>query len=207
MKMFAIILSLALGYAFSGQAATNYNIDASHSTVGFKVAHLMIASVHGRFDKFEGAFSFDEKTGALDGLTAKIDLDSINTNETKRDNHLRSEDFFGVRTKDNKLVEDKRWMTFTSKKTTVKGKKPTSLVGDLTLNGVTKPVTLKVTNRGAVKDPWGNQRIVFEATGKINRKDYGITWNKALEAGGVVVGDEVAITIEGEAVAAQTTVK
>ncbi|MCB0349685.1 MAG: polyisoprenoid-binding protein [Bdellovibrionales bacterium] len=188
-------------------ASTKYTLDTSHSTVGFKVPHLMISSVQGRFDKFEGTFSFDEKTGKVDDLTAKIDLDSVNTNDPKRDKHLKNEDFFGVRLKDDKLVENKRWMTFTATKVDVKNKKPNTIKGDLTLNGVTKPVTLAVNYKGTVVDPWGNSRLGFEATGKLSRKDYKITWNKALETGGVVVGDEVTIVIDGEAIADKSTIK
>jgi polyisoprenoid-binding protein YceI len=196
------ILALAIsGLCVSVFASTKYNIDAAHSTVGFKVTHLMISTVPGRFDKFEGNFSLDEKTGKVEGLNAKIDLDSVNTNEPKRDSHLKTADFFGVRTKEGKLVEDKRWMTFKSTKVDVKGNKPNTITGDLTINGVTKPVTLKVEQKGPTKDPWGNTRVGFEATTKINRKDFGITFNKALETGGVMVGDDVDIAINGEAVA------
>jgi polyisoprenoid-binding protein YceI len=205
MKKIALLALLALSLVVSGMAsaATQYNLDPAHGTVGFKVPHLMISSVQGRFDKFEGSFSFDEKTGQIEGLNAKIDLDSVNTNEPKRDDHLRTEDFFGSRTKDKKINEAKRWMTFKAVKVDVKNKKPNSVTGDLSLNGVTKPITLKLEYKGTVKDPWGNQRVGFEATGKLSRKDFGLTWNKALETGGVVVGDEVQIIIDGEAVAAQ----
>lgn len=198
--VFTAVIATVTGVA---QAATKYTLDPAHTTVGFKVPHLMITSVQGRFDKFEGDFMYDEKSGQLEALNAKMDLDSVNTNEPKRDAHLKTDDFFGVRTKENKLVEAKRWMTFAASKLTVKGKKPATVKGELTLNGVTKPVTLKVTYKGTVKDPWGNQKLGFEASGKLNRKDFGLTWNKALEAGGVVVGDEVALMIEGEATAAQ----
>lgn len=194
----------ALLFISNAHATTQYAIDTAHSTVGFKVPHLMISSVQGRFDKFEGTFSFDDKTGKLENLNAKIDLDTINTNDPKRDAHLKNEDFFGVRSKDNKLVEAKRWMTFTATKVDIKSKKPNTVTGNLSLNGVTKPVTLKVTYKGTATDPWGNTRIGFEATAKLNRKDYGIIWNKALEAGGVLVGEEVAIIIDGEAIAAKS---
>lgn len=197
-----LAIGLALAAANSANASTKFTIDTAHSSVGFKIAHLMISSVQGRFDKFEGDFTFDEKTGKVEGLNAKIDLDTVNTNEPKRDAHLKNDDFFGVRSKDNALVEAKRWMTFKSTKVDVKAKKPTKITGDLTLNGVTKPVTLAVVYKGTVKDPWGNTKLGFEATGKINRKDFGLTWNKVLEAGGLAVGEEVAIMIDGEATAA-----
>lgn len=197
-----ILITTMVGFASSAFAATQYSLDPVHSSVGFKIPHLMISSVQGRFDKFEGNFAFDEKTGKIENLNAKIDLDSINTNDPKRDGHLKAEDFFGVRTKDNKLVEAKRWMTFKQTKVDVKNKKPTSITGDLSLNGVVKPVVLNVVYKGTAKDPWGNQKLGFEATGKLNRKDFGIAWNKALETGGVLVGDEVTILIDGQATAA-----
>jgi polyisoprenoid-binding protein YceI len=200
-----ILISLAIWFASTAALATAYTVDPSHTNVGFKIPHLMISSVQGRFDKFTADFTLDEATGKLENLNAKIDLDSINTNEPKRDDHLRSKDFFGVRGEDKKLVEAKRWMTFKSTKVVVKNKKPTSVIGDLTLNGVTKPLALNVVYKGSTKDPWGNQRAVFEATGKMSRKDYGLTWNKALETGGFVVGDDLSIVIDGEAIAAKST--
>lgn len=199
------LLSLVVSAASISAASTKFEIDAAHSSVGFKVNHLMISSVQGRFDKFEGHFTFDEKSNKLDDLNAKIDMDSINTNEPKRDGHLKSDDFFGVRSKNNTLVEAKRWMIFKANKVASKNNKPSSVTGDLSLNGVTKPVTLAVVYKGIAKDPWGNTKLGFAATGKISRKDFNLTWNKTLETGGVVVGDEVAIVIDGEATAATTT--
>ena len=161
--------------AVASQASTKYDIDAAHSSVGFKVTHLMISSVQGRFDKFEGNFSFDEKSGKIEDLNAKIDIDSINTNDPKRDGHLKNDEFFGVRAKDNKLVEAKRWMTFTATKANTKNNKPSTVIGDLSFNGVTKPVTLNVVYKGLAKDPWGNTKLGFEAMGKISRKDFNLT--------------------------------
>ncbi len=193
------LVSAALAFTLAAQASTKYNLDTAHSSITFKVDHLVVSSVTGRFDKFDGTFMFDEKTGELADLNAKIDIDSINTNEAKRDAHLKNPEFFGARTEKNKLVEAKRWMTFKSTKVDKRGLKPTQVTGDLTMNGITKPVTLDVNYKGSVKDPWGNTKLGFEATGKLNRKDFGLTWNKALETGGVVVGEEVAINITGEA--------
>jgi polyisoprenoid-binding protein YceI len=196
--MFKILLG-SLFFSSLLQAAT-YNLDIAHTGVTFKVKHLVIATVHGRFDKFEGAVDFDEKTNKLSKVDVKIDLDSVNTNEAKRDNHLRSADFFGVRTEKGELVPAKQFMTFAMKDVKMKGKKFDTLVGDLTLNGVTKPVTLKVDFKGLTADPWGNEKIVFSATTKIVRKDFGITWNKPMtKVAGSVVGDEVDVVIEGEA--------
>ena len=180
--------------------AANYTLDVSHTGVTFKVKHLMIATVNGRFDKFEGNIDFDEKTNALSKVDVKIDLDSVNTNDAKRDEHLRSPDFFGARDAKGALVEDKRYMTFVMKEVKMKKKNFDALIGDLTLNGITKPVTLKVDYKGVTADPWGNEKIIFSATGKINRKDFNITWNKPMaKAAGVVVGEEVDVIIEGEA--------
>lgn len=179
--------------------AEKYTIDIAHTGVNFKIKHLVIASVSGRFEKFEGMIDFDEKTKKINSVEAKIDVDSINTIEPDRDKHLRSADFFGTRKEDGSLVESKRYMTFKMKKATNKGDKPTSVEGDLTLNGITKPVTLDVDYKGAVTDPWGNEKIVFVATTKIVRKDFGLAWNKKLDKGGYVVGDDVSVTIEGEA--------
>lgn len=192
---------ILMAFSIGSHASTQYNLDTSHSSVGFSVDHLMISKVSGRFDKYEGQFSFDEKTGKLNALTAKIDLDSVNTNEPKRDEHLRSADFFGVRDASKKIVEAKRWMTFSGGEATVKKGSPAKLEGKLTLNGVTKPVTLTLNYKGTVKDPWGNQKLGFEATGVVERKLFGLAWNKALETGGFVVGDKVTINIEGEATA------
>ena len=182
-----------------GAKAATYQIDTTHSEVGFKVKHLVVSSVKGRFDKFEGGFNFDDKTGVLSDVNAKIDITTINTNEPDRDKHLKNPDFFGATDKDGKIVEANRWITFKSTKVETKDKKPTKVTGQLTMHGVTKDVVLSVTYNGAIKDPWGNQKIGFSAETKINRKDFNLSYNKALEAGGVMIGEDVSITIEGEA--------
>lgn len=196
--MFKVLVGLVL---LGSQAfAANYALDASHTGVTFKVKHLVIATVHGRFDKFEGSIDFDEKANLLKSADVKIDLDSVNTNDPKRDDHLRSADFFGVRGEKGEIVEAKRYMTFKMKEVKMKKKAFDSMTGDLTLNGVTKPVTLKLDYKGVTADPWGNEKIIFSATTKINRKDFNITWNKPMaKAAGVVVGDEVDVIIDGEA--------
>ena len=196
------MLKLILGtLLFSSQIfASNYILDVSHTGVTFKIKHLVISNVNGRFDKFEGAIDFDEKANKLNKLDVKIDLDSINTNDPKRDGHLKSGDFFGVRTDKDVLVESKRYMTFVMKEVKMKGKKFDKVVGDLSLNGITKPVSLTVDYKGTATDPWGNEKIVFTATTKIVRKDFGINWNKPLDkAAGLTVGEDVDVTIEGEA--------
>jgi polyisoprenoid-binding protein YceI len=186
--------SLVLILSSSVALAEKYTLDAAHTSVNFTVPHLVVSKVKGRFDKFDGTFDFDEKTQKLENVAVEIQADSVNTNEKDRDKHLRSKDFFDV--------EKFKTLTFKSKKTDYEGNKPSKLEGDLTIHGVTKPVVFELDYNGAVTDPWGNRRVSFEAKTKINRKDFGLTWNKALEAGGFVVGDDVKIEIEGEAMVA-----
>lgn len=191
---------LATFFLSSSVFAASYKLDVSHTGVTFKIKHLVIATVNGRFDKFEGDLDFDEKANKLTKVDVKIDLDSVNTNDEKRDKHLRNPDFFGVRNEKDELVEAKRYMTFQMKEVKMKGKSFDKVIGDLTLNGKTKPVTLQVDFKGVTADPWGNEKIVFTATTKIARKDFGIDWNKPMEkVKGMVIGDDVDVTIEGEA--------
>ena len=186
LKLSALVLILS-----SSAFATKYDIDPSHSTVSFTVPHLMISKVKGRFDKFNGTFEFDEKTMKLDNIQVMVKTDSINTNEKDRDKHLRSADFLDVA----KHPE----MTFKSTKIQYDKDKPDKVEGELTIRGVTKKITMDLDYNGAITDPWGNRVISFEADTKIDRKDFGLVWNKALDKGGVTVGDEVKIQIEGEA--------
>lgn len=186
---FVFLASLAaMGTAF---ANSTYKLDTTHTEVGFAVKHLMIANVKGNFQKYDGNFTFDEKKGEIKGLTVEIDLTSVDTNEAKRDEHLIGPDFFD--TKNHPKAK------FVSEKVDVKNGKPTKIHGNLTIRGVTKKVTLDVDYKGMVKDAWGNDKLVFTASTKINRKDFGVSWNKALDKGGVAVSDEVAINIEGQA--------
>lgn len=163
-----------------------YTVDASHSSVGFKVKHMMISTVSGNFGGFSGAYDLEK--GVLKSLSGTIKADTINTGIVKRDDHLRSADFFDAA----KFPE----ITFTM--VSQKGKKVT---GNLSMHGVTKPVVLTLDMGGEVIDPWGNKRSGFVLTGSVNRKDYGLNWNKAIESGGVVVGEEVKMIIEVEGVA------
>jgi polyisoprenoid-binding protein YceI len=210
MKALSFLATLAAISFVNGAQAGTYNIDTAHSNVGFSVTHLMISKVNGRFEKQESTFKFDEKSGQISDVAAKIDLDSVNTGEPKRDGHLKTADFFGTRNEKNELQAAKQFMTFKSKavaKIDLVKKAPVKLAGELTLNGVSKPVTLEVTYRGSIKDPFNPAvtKVGFEAHAKINRKDFGLNWNKNLDGGGVIVGDEVAINLDGEAVPAQTT--
>lgn len=190
-----IVLGLLITAAASMSFAANYTLDPAHSEVGFSVRHLMISNVKGKFNKYDGKFVFDEKTGKLSGVEVNIDPKSIDTNDDKRDEHLRSPDFFDT-AKYSKI-------TFKGDKVESKDGKPVKITGTLTMRGVTKPVTLDIDYRGTITDPWGNEKIGFGLTGKINRKDWGVSWNKALDKGGVTVGDDVAVNIEAEATKAK----
>jgi polyisoprenoid-binding protein YceI len=182
------IVALSLpAFAF----ATTWNIDPDHSNVGFKVRHLMVSNVKGSFEKLSGVVDVNDKDITKSKVSVTIDTASINSNVQKRDDHLRSADFFDVA----KFPT----MTFVSKKVAKAGKDKLKVTGDLTLHGVTKEVVLDVEGPSAEsKDPWGNFRIGAVATTKINRKDFGLVWNKTLETGGVAVSEEVAITLEIE---------
>ena len=165
-----------------------WNIDPSHSTAEFTVRHLMITNVKGRFGKLTGTVDYDPARPELTKFEATIEAGSIDTRDDKRDAHLRSPDFFDV--------EKYPTLTFRSTKITKTGDGFTAL-GELTMHGVTKPVELEIEGPSeATKDPWGNTRIGASATAKINRKDWGLNWNAALETGGVLVGETVKITLE-----------
>jgi len=169
---------------------TTWVIDAAHSNVGFSIKHLMIATVRGSFTEVNGTVKVDEN----DPTTAEIDITiptaSVNTRDEKRDGHLRSPDFFDAEQFPN--------MTFRSKRVERASGDSFRVIGDLTIRGTTHEVALDVELLGRAKDPWGNEKAGFEATTKIKRSDYGLTWNAALETGGVLVGDDVKISIEAE---------
>src|SRR5690349_14034720 len=162
---------------------TTWTIDPSHSHVEFSVKHLMISTVKGRFGVVHGTIRADESDPTSAQVEVEIDADSIDTRETQRDAHLRSPDFFEVEKFPKLLfksprVSDVRGNSF-------------KLTGDLTIRGVTRPVTLDVTSEGRGRDPWGGERAGFSATGAIKRSDFGLTWNQALETGGFLVGDDI----------------
>jgi len=187
MKVTTFITALiTLVFGFSSIQAQSFKVDPSHSEIGFKVKHLMISNVKGNFSKFDGSYELEK--GKLTKLEGTVEVSSIDTDIEKRDNHLRSEDFF--------FVEKYPKMTF--KMTKFNGD---SVTGELTIRGVTKTVTFDADVSGMIKDPWGNIRSAMTLTGKINRMDYGLKWNKALEAGGVVVGESVKLEIELEGIA------
>jgi polyisoprenoid-binding protein YceI len=167
-----------------------WKIDPSHSRVGFTVRHLLFTKVHGAFTRFSGEIEHDEKTGEFSAARARIEVASIDTAEPKRDEHLRSNDFFDAG--NHPLI------TFESVRVDA-GK----LYGDLTIRGVTKTVIIDVEELGRMKDPWGGQRVAFTGKLTIDRKDYGVSWNQTLDAGGLAVGDKVEIVLEVQAVAPQ----
>jgi polyisoprenoid-binding protein YceI len=168
-----------------------WNLDTTHSAVDFSVKHLMIATVKGRFGTFTGNGETNDD-GTIKSVAIDIDATSINTNQAQRDAHLRSPDFFDVEKFPN--------LTFASSKIVQDGTDVT-ITGDLVMHGITKAVTLKGEVTPVIKDPWGNQRIALNVEGKLNRKDWGLGWNMALEAGGVTVSEEVKLSIEVQATA------
>jgi polyisoprenoid-binding protein YceI len=192
MKAALAILTVMFALTLPGAAlAATWTIDPEHSSIGFKVRHLMVSNVRGNFDKFSGTIEADDKDITKSRVQVSIDTASINTNVKKRDDHLRSADFFDV--------AKYPAMTFVSKKVAKAGNDRLKVTGDLTLHGVTKEVVLDVEGPSMeTRDPWGNIRRGATATTTINRKDFGLTWNMALETGGVVVGEEVTITLEVE---------
>ena len=172
-------------------SATTWNIDPEHSNVGFKVRHLMISNVKGNFEKHSGVVDINDKDITKSKVEVSIDIASINTNVQKRDEHLRSADFFEVAKYPT--------MTFVSKKVAKAGRDKLKVTGDLTLHGITKQVVLDVEGPSREsKDPWGVIRRGATASTKINRKDFGLVWNKALETGGIAVGEEIVINLEIE---------
>jgi polyisoprenoid-binding protein YceI len=171
--------------------AAPWEFDPAHTGVHFKVRHLMISSVRGEFEKISGKIVYDEADVTKSSADIAIDAASINTRVAKRDEHLRSPDFLDV--------AKHPAITFRSKRVEKGGDGTLKMTGDLTLRGVTKEVVLTIEGpTPAIKDPMGNSRVGGQATTKINRKDFGLVWNKTVEAGGVVVGNEVEITIDVE---------
>ena len=183
------ITALALCVGIGARAADTYTIDPAHSTVGFSVKHMVINNVKGRFSEFSGTVVLENN--ALQKADGVIQAKSVDTGIAARDTDLRSATFFDVAKYPT--------ITFTTKRVEKKGQ-DTVLVGDYTMHGVTKELALPVTLSGPIKDPSGKSRIGLEAKTKLNRKDYGLTYNRALEAGGLVVGEEIELEINAEAV-------
>lgn len=192
--------NMILTAAFIAAAAfgqTKYDIDSAHSSAQFSVKHLMVSNVRGEFSKVAGTVYFDARNINASKVDATIDANSISTREPKRDEHLKSADFFDTA----KFPT----LTFKSKSVWKQGNQ-VMVKGDLTIHGITKEAVLTLdTVPQEVKDPWGMQRIGTQATTKINRKDYGLVYNQTLDNGGVMISDEVSITLDIEAVKAKAT--
>jgi polyisoprenoid-binding protein YceI len=186
------IVDAGIALAASTPTATVWSIDPIHTHVEFAVRHMMIATVKGRFAEVEGSIVLDEANPANSSVEAKIGAASIETKEPNRDAHLRSADFLDA--------ENHPYLTFKSTRVETDGSGGFEADGELTIRGVTRPATLKGEYLGSNKSPYGFQVAGFSATTKINRKDFGLNWNAALETGGVLVGDEVKISLDVEAV-------
>lgn len=187
MKFFKLgLVSIAVATSlFAG----NYNIDASHTNAGFTVKHMMITNVTGKFNDIAGSFEFDEKTKTLKSINGEIISASIDTANEKRDEHLKAPELFDVT----------QFPKITFKSTKIEKDK---VYGELTMKGVTKAVVLDLETSDVIKDPWGKQRTGFSLNGKIKRSDFGISWNKTLETGGVAVSDEVKLSVDIEGILA-----
>ena len=171
-----------------------WNLDPEHSTIEFRVAHMVVSKTTGRFTDYTGFADMDAEAGTVTAIEATIKAGSVNTNHEKRDAHVRNADFLDVEHYPTMIYKLKSY------KKTAEG---FTAVGDFTLRGVTKDVTLVGHYNGATKDPWGNTRAGFSAEGKLNRKDFGLVWNKTLDSGGLVVGDEVQIRLDIECIKAK----
>ncbi len=192
MKLFtvAVFLMSAIAHAAAPVKieAGKYNIDSAHTKVGFEISHLVISTVDGRFEQYSGEVEMG-KAITDTKIDATLQVASLTTGNADRDKHLKSPDFFDAA----------KFPTITFKSTKITGSAGAlKVTGDLTIHGVTKPVTLESKYMGVVNDPYGNNKIAFTAKGKISRKDFGLTWNKAIEAG-PVVGDEVTLLLNVEA--------
>ncbi len=170
----------------------SWQIDSSHSHINFTARHMMISKVRGSFETFSGTVNFDEKNPVNSTVDIAVELASINTRDGQRDGHLKSPDFFDVETHPT--------MRFVSTRVEQIDENNGRLIGNLTIKGVTHEVALDVEYAGMAKSPWGTQSAGFSATGTLNRKDWGLNWNQALETGGVLVGEKINLEIELELV-------
>jgi len=184
-NIFKYCLILLMSFQFS--QASEYIIDSAHSNIGFSIKHLMISNVKGTFKSFDAELEFDEKTKTFTNMFATIETTSIDTGIKKRDDHLRSSDFFDVQ----------KYPTIVFEMTSINDD---IITGDITIHGVKKEIKLTSTIHGVIKDSQGNLRVGFTLEGALNRKDFGLSWNKLLEGGGLTVGEKVTITIDVEAI-------
>ncbi|MEC4890499.1 MAG: YceI family protein [Nitrospira sp.] len=192
-SLFIGVLAASLP-AMAGAEMAQWNLDPDHSIIEFRVSHMVVSKTAGRFMRYTGVVEMDAEAHQFKTIEATIDTASINTNHEKRDAHLRAADFFDV--------EKYPAMTYKMKSYAKTGEGYTAL-GDLTLHGVTKEIALVGTFNGVSKDPWGNTRAGFTGEGKINRKDFGMVWNKTLDSGGLAVGDDVQIRLDIECIKAK----
>jgi len=192
-KLLLTLTLLLMGLTSTVSAKTEtYRLDKDHGQIGFRVKHLVISNVTGEFLKYEGVFEVDESKKAMISGLVTIDASSIYTKHKKRDKHLKSPDFLDAKKFPQIIFKYKRIVSKTDPKFKV--------LGDLTLHGMTKEVVLDMEILGRIKDPWGNFRVGFTGTTRIDRRDFGIKWSKVMDNGGLIVGDIVKINIEGEAI-------
>ncbi len=197
-RIMRILVIAAICLLSSSAMASTWTIDPDHSNVQFKIRHLMIANVKGVFGKVKGVVRIDEKDMSKSAVDVTIEIDSINTGVAKRDEHLKSIEFFDAAKYPT--------MTFVSSKVTPSGKGKLKVLGVLSIHGISRDVVLDVEGpTNEMKDPWGGTRRGASGTTKINRTDFGITWNKTLETGGVMIGDAVFIALEIEMIKDQDT--
>ena len=190
-RFMRILATAAICLISSSAMASSWTIDPDHSNIQFKIRHLMITDVKGTFGKVKGVIRIDEKDMSLSAVEVTIEIDSINTGVAKRDEHLKSNEFFDAARFPT--------MTFVSRKVTQSGKGQMKILGDLTIRGISREVVLEVEGpTNEIKDPWGNSRRGASATTKINRTDFGLTWNKSMESGGMMIDDTVFINLEIE---------
>ncbi|WP_405555156.1 YceI family protein [Streptomyces canus] len=170
----------------------DYTIDASHSTIGFTVRHAMVTNVKGKFDEFSGSLHLDGGDPSASTASIDVKMDSIDTGSADRDGHLKSADFF--------KIEEFPTMTFRSTKAEALGDEDYRITGDLTILGTTKSLTIDLEFNGAAKDPFGNERVGFEGKAEIKRSEWGLTWNAALETGGVLISDKIKLSFDISAI-------
>lgn len=182
------------GKAATDAATSTWRIDPDHTQVWFSVRHMMFATVKGQFPGVSGELRLNERDPSKSEIEIEIDAATIDTRSEQRDQHLRSADFFDV--------ENHPHLTFISRRVERVGGSKYRITGDLTIRGTTREIVLDAEETGRGKDPWGQEKIGFTAESSLDRKDYGLTWNQALEAGGVLVSDEVKISIDGQAIRA-----
>lgn len=191
LKKMAFVSLFVLGALSFNAEATELKVDSAHSDVQFEVKHLMVAKVRGNFLHFSGNINYNEKDVSQSNVNFEVKTDSITTANPKRDEHLKSAEFFDVK----KFPDAK----FTSSNIKKISDTKFQVEGDLTIHGITKKVNFDVEYLGKTKDPWGTEKVVFQASAELDRKDFGLTWNKSLDNGGVLIGDKVKLAVDLEA--------